>query len=443
MKLRSVIVPALVLAMWMSPFIPVVRAQEQDDAKEDVVSNLWQEFWDAESVTGNWGGARDQLKDFGFQYSPFLVTNSQANFRGGSNTHNAHETTGRLFHNFELDFDKMVGLEGATFFLRVNQSWGDGIVADVGALSSPYWGSGSPTDLSLDIDKYWWRQRLFDNRFEFRLGKLVALIDHFDQNKYAIAYNVTFMNRALNYSLNIPWVVGLGAFGKWWVADWAYVQGMVIDPDTVHTRNRHGTGGFDTAFHGRDRFRAFWEAGILPHEMPGASGVFSLQGNYRFGGWYDPNPKTVFFDDLNGLRATQTRSGDVGWYLSIDQLLWAESDDPEKEQGLGVFARYGYARGDVNRYEHVWSTGVSYKGIIPNRDRDVLAFGVAQSIISDQYKETVSENLDRETIYELYYAMRLTEWCIVTPDLQAITNPGGSKDDRDAFVGGIRILVKF
>ena len=46
-------------------------------------------------------------------------------------------------------------------------------------------------------------------------------------------------------------------------------------------------------------------------------------------------------------------------------------------------------------------------------------------------------------MYELYYAIKVTPWCIVTPDIQVITNPGGNKDARDAFVGGLRIKLVF
>ena len=50
---------------------------------------------------------------------------------------------------------------------------------------------------------------------------------------------------------------------------------------------------------------------------------------------------------------------------------------------------------------------------------------------------------DRETVYELYYAIKVTPCCVITPDLQVITNPGGNKDARDALVGGLRFKIVF
>jgi len=73
----------------------------------------------------------------------------------------------------------------------------------------------------------------------------------------------------------------------------------------------------------------------------------------------------------------------------------------------------------------------------------VLAFGVAQSILSSRYRRNVSSLANRETVYELYYAIKVTPCCIITPDVQVITNPGGNKDARDARVGGVRFKIVF
>ena len=43
--------------------------------------------------------------------------------------------------------------------------------------------------------------------------------------------------------------------------------------------------------------------------------------------------------------------------------------------------------------------------------------------------------------YEVYYALHLTPWCVISPDIQVITNPGGNKNARDALVGGVRVRL--
>ena len=104
---------------------------------------------------------------------------------------------------------------------------------------------------------------------------------------------------------------------------------------------------------------------------------------------------------------------------------------------------YGFAHPDVNAINHYWSVGAQYQGLIPSRDKDVLAFGVAQSIMSHTYRNNVNPLADRETVYELYYAIVVTPWLVITPDVQVITNPGGNEDAHDALVGGVRVKIAF
>ena len=123
--------------------------------------------------------------------------------------------------------------------------------------------------------------------------------------------------------------------------------------------------------------------------------------------------------------------------------MWRESDHPEDQQGIGAFVRYSFAHPEVNRINHFWSIGAQYLGLVPGRDKDVLAFGIAQSVMSKTLRHELDSRADRETIYEVYYAYQATPWCIITPDLQFITNPGGGKDARDAIIGGIRVRIAF
>ena len=134
----------------------------------------------------------------------------------------------------------------------------------MGCLTPPYWSAGSSGDRSLELDKYWYRQRLFDDRLEFRLGKMLNISDLFDKNAYADTYLGKFSNQALTYNMTIPITKGVGAFAKFWPVDWIYTQAMVVDHTADTDLHRHGTSGWETAFHDEDRFRAFWEAGVLP-----------------------------------------------------------------------------------------------------------------------------------------------------------------------------------
>lgn len=164
---------------------------------------------------------------------------------------------------------------------------------------------------------------------------------------------------------------------------------------------------------------------------------------HRDGGMDEPGTKVVFRNSRRGSFTPGTRSGDVGFYFGCDQLVWKENNAPKDKQGLSVFARYGFARGDVNKIEHFWSVGGQYVGPIPGRNKDVVGFGMAQGILSDRYRDEIHAGADRETVYELYYAYHMTPWFVITPDIQLITNPGGDKRDGEAIVAGLRLRVTF
>lgn len=415
-----------------APEAPVATPSPAPAAPKD-------DFWTRKYLTGDWGGARKELQDAGVNYSFLIGTMSQINFLGGLNTENAHETGGRGFHILELDLEKMGLVPGGSFFIRALQTFNSGIQGDVGSLTPPYYALGSSGDQEILLDKYWYRQRLFDDRLEFRLGKLLNFTDLFDKNAYADNYMNSFMNRALNHNQTMPSTLGLGAFVKVWPTNWLYAQAAAIDPEVDADYNRRGTGGWHSAFHDSGHFRGYWEVGVLPEHLFAQS----LPGKYAVGWWYDGNTKTVFRNTLGGLLAPRTRNDDVGFFINLEQLVYKENADPKDKQGLGLFARYGFAHEEVNRIGDFWSLGAVYTGLIRERNKDALGFGVAQSILSDAYRREVNPQADRETVYELYYAYEVTPWLTITPDIQVITNPGGNNDARDAFVGGVRLKLVF
>jgi porin len=110
------------------------------------------------------------------------------------------------------------------------------------------------------------------------------------------------------------------------------------------------------------------------------------------------------------------------------------------KQGIAIAARYGHADGEVNKIEDFWAVGTQCTGLIPGRDKDQLGIGVGQGILADEYAR-VHPGADRETVYEIYYAITVAPWLIISPDLQYITNVGGDSDDGDAFVAGLRIKM--
>jgi carbohydrate-selective porin OprB len=143
-------------------------------------------------------------------------------------------------------------------------------------------------------------------------------------------------------------------------------------------------------------------------------------GSYYVGYWYSTFPGAP---DGQGV------------YVGVAQELYREPG--EGNQGLGLFARYGYADRNPSGIRHYWSVGGQYQGLVPERDDDVLAFGWAQAFTREP-----PFSASYEGALELYYRARLTAWLHASPHIQYIANPGSSDAD-DAWTLGIRGQVTF
>jgi porin len=192
--------------------------------------------------------------------------------------------------------------------------------------------------------------------------------------------------------------------------------------------------GFATAFGGEDYFFYIAETGITPL-LDSPNGP--LQGAYRIGIWYDPQPKAN--TDLSD--AGKSYRDDVGFYLTFDQMIAKENTDPQDSQGLGLFFRYGNADSRRNDLTNFWSFGFQYEGLFDGRDVDVLGAGFSHGTFSDKASETFTD--DYESVFEVYYSAIITPWLTISPDFQYVTNPAGVGTIPDAVVVGARILMSF
>lgn len=130
--------------------------------------------------------------------------------------------------------------------------------------------------------------------------------------------------------------------------------------------------------------------------------------------------------------------GNYGLYFIGEQLLYKEKDD--NTQGLGVFLQTGYAPGDYNVINAYLGAGLVYTGLIPKRDSDVLAFGIANPIFNSHlYKSDDYVRVERA--WELNYATAINDYVSITPCVQYIENPGFINGENP-FVFMIRTSIR-
>lgn len=382
------------------------------------------------------GDVDERLESAGLDFSTCLTSIYQINTQGGRST---NQRQGRWSGSYDLemnaDLHKLFGIDSAVLYMHSESTWSRRDI-DETSVGSYFGANGDfyPRN-SFSIIELWYEQAYLDDTLRLRVGKLDMTGGFecrgcpvsFDGNAYANDENTQFLNNALINNPTIPFPdYGLGAILYWNPIEHWYVSAGAADAQA----DRRET-GFNTAFHREDYFVYMAETGITP-QLDSANGP--LQGAYRVGMWYDPQPKA------NSDAETLVRD-DTGFYLSFDQAIVKENSLPGDTQGLGTFFRYGYAPSRANDLTQFYSAGLQYQGIFAGRDEDVLGIGYAHGAFSDRAAETHTE--DYESVLETYYSIVLTPSVIISPSLQYVTHPGGDASAQDALVAGIRAHIVF
>jgi porin len=106
-----------------------------------------------------------------------------------------------------------------------------------------------------------------------------------------------------------------------------------------------------------------------------------------------------------------------------------------------VFGRAGISDGNPNPIEWFLSFGVGGHSLLAGRPDDTFGIGWYYTGISDELGPVVSSLLGDGQGVELYYAIAITEWVHVTPDLQVVAPNEVGLDT--ALVAGLRARVDF
>lgn len=190
------------------------------------------------------------------------------------------------------------------------------------------------------------------------------------------------------------------------------------------------------------------KAGIWDAYRSNEVGIFSNNGSVLFIGEFEYRFQSPF-RQLPGLFTagiTYETPGEVpsgaiprayGYYVQYEQMLIREAGcDADNPQGLSVFAQhyptYSSGNSPFPLIPHDALAGITYTGLIRNRDADVTGAGAG-------WVDLDQGGTDQEVMIEVFYKAIVNENLIIQPDLQYITTPSGIYPD--AFVAGIRFQL--
>lgn len=449
-RLSSVILLSVLVSFAMAqpasqpPAEKPAAAEKAPAAKADFEGGDW---WQWKKMTGNWGGARTALADVGITFDIDVTQILQGNAHGGADTKNGIRYSGSGDLTLTIDTGKLGLWPGGIFLLNAEPKWGDGINSKVGALSpvnldaiKPGTGEGCMFTLS----EYIYEQVLFEGKLILIAGKLDGS-RAFDRNVFANDERTQFTNAALRNNLVIPPFLpytnmGVGAIVN--PLDWLSIVTAAADSE-----GRAKTTGFETAFHGPTHTTVIheWDVKVKPFDLPGNQRVgfvwSSMERNHLqpISPFKETGPLLMkvfgpqFMNALKPYLPYNTSPDSTAIYYNFDQYLYTEKEDPT--QGVGLFGRFGWTKQDVMPLAHDYSIGVGGKGVIPHRDNDTFGVGYYFLDLSND----LPSNYHSEQGIECYYNIEITPWLHLTPDIQIITNPGGTDDNDVSFVYGLRL----
>jgi len=404
------------------------------------------EFVTDDGLTGNWGGVRSNLGNRGVVPFANYTAEIWGNTTGGIKTGVVY--TGLLDFGIDIDFDPLIGWEGASFnstWLWISGQDASGeLTGNIFAISNI---AGYNTVRSFEL---WFQQNLFDDRISLRVGQLSADSEFVISQVGGLFINGTFgwpafMSESLPeggpaYPLGVPGIRLAVA-----PAEWLHLQSGVYQGNPFsQEENNHG---FEWDLSGREGW--FWISEVaLNYDLPFTEA--GLPGTFKFGTWYHTGnfesllvPDTIRYD------------GNYGVYAIFDQALWQEpvftdpkSDGtPEFNQGLAGFLRVATEPQSRNFFDFYIDGGLVYTGLIPGRDDDQVGVAVAYGSVSQQARGAMIADGSTDPGYELAleatYAAEITPWFRVQPNVQWILHPGGTTDLGDALVLGMRASLAF
>jgi porin len=386
--------------------------------------------WNAETLSGDWGGARSSLYDKGVTVELTHKSDMLANTSGGVARGSVWLANSEAAVN--MDLDKLAGWDATTAFIQYHVQHGNKSINN-------YAGSFAGVDnieSSASAGQFFqaWLQKNSANDSLSVLAGLYAI----DSEFYVTDTSGLFLQPPYGMSAemaqtgrNGPPVFPMGALAVRvkYAPSGFYVQGALTDGVPGNLNNPQGT---QIRLDKGDGALTVVEFGYTPQVDEGHYNKTAI-GLWRYSARANDLVDVDVFG--NSLRRT-----DQGFYFLAERTLRAEQGDPA--QGLSGFVRFGTVNKDVYQADWSGSLGLRYQGLFDGCDGDTAGIAVTTSHASGKYRQLNASD-SSETVVEMTYRAQLQPWLAAQPLVQRIFNPNMDAALRDAWVVGMRLEVTF
>lgn len=223
---------------------PTTSVQLESDAEYvatagHVVENrrsYLQENSETDTLTRNYAGLGSRVNDRGINSTLNLWMLYQGNVSGSISEE--EDLNGLVYFSNFFDLDRIFGWNDASFLIRIDGRWGDGIDTAVGTLMNV--NTLAVGDDPIGVTRLWFDKHGLDGHLRLRIGKIDITTENFnfhgtnaafDAMNFANSPRTMFLNGGLVNNSSIPFPEsGLGAMLLFEPVDRVYVA---VDRDEV------------------------------------------------------------------------------------------------------------------------------------------------------------------------------------------------------------------
>jgi porin len=408
-----------------------------------------QRWFNQDTMTGNWGGARSSLQHMGVDLRAHFTTESAGNPSGGN--YQAVRYTQQIDFGADFDLDRLMRIHDAKFHVTLTDRVGESLSAD--AIGNQFavqelYGAGQ----NFRLAEMYYEQDFLKHKVTIALGW-----SPIGDNFAGLPYFCNFQNGVIcGHASAMTTDSGAHNFPT---AEWGARINVTPRPNfyvatgvyQVNPNEGDSDNGFDLSFRSTGAFVPI-ELGWLPGQGSGR-----LPGVYKIGSYYNSSETPDLFKDINGQPAGLSgepflqHNGRWGGYIIADQMVFREKAGSNRGLTLGAMVTIGDP--DTAKYSYFWVAGGHYQGTFPGRDNDVVSFMIAYARTNPrltQYQQDIdtvapgSVGIQTyESIPEIDYDSQLAPWLKIRPNLQYVINPGGTGKIPNAFVVGVYTQVTF
>jgi porin len=394
----------------------------------------------------------EKLTNFGV--SPFLAYYGayQGNPVGGLQEDRTAYSHLILFGT-TLDFDKLMGLPGGSLYISGAEVEGKNLSTYIGNINSVSEAFVTPDTLM--FYELYWKQILFDDKVDLRLGRMTAADQFASVPAFELQVSGGINGNPTSLFVNAPFtsspVATWAASANFHVTKQFYAEaGVYQASERFGKLDDHG---LNFTIHSDDGELVMWQIGWEPtfSESPvrtsfDKNGNKSLEesnsgfpGHYILGGYYS----NFDFPELNGPNIQHSA---YGFYAMGQQMVWRSASNPftnftvwggltfSPQQNIALLPLMGFA-------------GIIWQGFVPGRDRDQFLLTYLVSSFSHADPESVDAlgkyRATAEHVLEASYAVWVTKTYSVQPDAQYVIRPNGDAHVRNALVVGIQLVADF